>query len=207
MPRTLLLAVLLLAASAPLASAQDVFDDAGEAAMLDRINALRGESQLAPLVRLDALDGAARAHSAEMARTGQLSHVSDATGSPEDRVREAGVGATRVTENVASHRDAASANEAVMGSPAHRQNALDPNATHIGLGAVRTEQGVFVTQLFATLPAAEAPVEEAAPEAPPAPAEEAAPQASLPSFELIPPFVEQAMQQAAPMMQGMLAPE
>ncbi len=216
MPRTLL-AVLLLALCAPVASAQDVFDDAGEAAMLEQINALRAEQQLAPLARLDALDGAARAHSAEMARTGQLAHVSDATGSPEDRVRDAGVGATRVLENVASHRDTASASAAVMASPAHRQNALDPNATHVGLGSARTEQGVFVTQLFAALPALAAEAEAVAvPEAPaveaeaPAPAApEAAPMAGLPSFELIPPFVERAMDQAAPVasaVQGMIAP-
>ncbi|MCB9592513.1 MAG: CAP domain-containing protein [Sandaracinaceae bacterium] len=210
MPRTLLTAVLVLGL-ANVAVAQD-FDADGEAAMLTQINALRAESQLAPVERLDSLDAVARAHSAEMAQTGQLAHVSDATGTPEDRVQAAGVGAARVTENVASHRDTASALAAVLASPAHRQNVLDPAVTHVGLGSARSEQGVFVTQVFAGLPApaaapeAPAPVEEApAPE----PVLEAGP-APAPTFELIPPFMEQAMTQAAaPVMDavsGVLAP-
>ncbi|MBX3274423.1 MAG: CAP domain-containing protein [Sandaracinaceae bacterium] len=218
MPRTAVHAAVLLALTSltALASAQEA-DAAGEAAMLAEINGLRAQSQLAPLARLEALDATARAHSAEMARTGQLAHVSEATGTPEDRVRDAGVSALRVTENVASHRDSASAHEAVLASPAHRQNVLDPAVTHVGLGAVRTERGVFVTQLYAGLPAASpaaaAPVEAlppaSAPEAVTSEPAPGGPLAGVPGFGLIPPFFESAVEQAAPLteaLQGAPAP-
>lgn len=201
MPRTLLLALSLLLGLSSVAAAQD-FDAAGEAAMLDRINALRADQELAPLSRVDALDAVARAHSAEMARTRQLAHVSDATGTPEDRVRAAGVDAGRIAENVANHQATAGAQEALEASAPHQANMLDPNVTQVGLGSVRTEQGVFVTQVFTDSPApaeaapeAEAPV---APESPEATVEDEAPAAD--PFALIPPFVERAQEAAAPLL-------
>src|SRR5262245_21073536 len=87
-----------------IAAAQN-FDDDGERAMLDQINALRAEQSLAPLARMPELDAIARAHSAEMARNGALVHVSATTGTPEDRVHNAGIPASTITENVAAHRD------------------------------------------------------------------------------------------------------
>src|SRR5262245_47048847 len=98
------------------------------------------------------LDAIARAHSSEMARNRALVHVSATTGTPEDRVHAAGIGATTIAENVALHRDTQLAFRALLGSPAHRANLLNAQVTHLGLGAVRTPQGVFVTQLFAEIP-------------------------------------------------------
>lgn len=195
MRRLLPLLVLLLLPAGALA--QD-FDAEGEVAMLDRMNAIRTEASLAALARLPELDAVARAHSAEMARTGQLTHVSDATGTPEDRVRAAGVEAGTILENVAFHHDTANAQAALLASPAHRGNMLSPAITHVGLAAVRTERGVYVTQVFAELRAAAPPAVAAAPEAPAeAPAEAATPTEAAPSFELIPPFVERVAGAAA----------
>lgn len=191
MPRTLLLAAALLLGFTSIAAAQD-FDADGEAAMLERINAMRTERQLTPVQRLDTLDAAARGHSVEMSRTGQLSHVSEASGTPEDRARAVGVEATRVTENVASHRDTAGAQGALEQSAPHLANILDPAVTHVGLGSVRTERGVFVTQLYSAVAAPQ----EAAP-APPEPVLEPAPVPEADPFALIPPFVERAMEEAA----------
>ncbi len=187
MPRTLLLLAALLLGFSSVAAAQD-YDVQGEAQMLEQINTLRAENQLPAISRLESLDEAARGHSAEMAASGQLAHVSSTTGTPEDRVRGAGVTPLRVTENVANHRDTMGAHAALLASPPHRQNVLDPNVTHVGLGSVRTEQGVFVTQLYAAL-------SEQAPASAPQPVLEPAPPA--PRFELIPPFVERAMEEAA----------
>ncbi len=177
------------------ALAQD-FDAEGEEAMLNRINALRVEHSLAPLGRLPELDAVARGHSTDMASRGALAHVSETSGTPDDRVRNAGVGASTVAENVALHRDTASAHAALLESAPHRANILNPDVTHVGLGSVRTPQGVYVTQLFAEVAT---PVEEIAPAPVEAPA-----LAEEPSiFQIIPPFLEQQVEQVL----GAAAPE
>jgi len=66
---------------------------------------------------------------------------------------------------VALHRSTGEAHEALIGSDAHRGNMMSAEATHVGLAALRTERGVYVTQVFATIappaPVAEAPAEPA----------------------------------------------
>jgi hypothetical protein len=165
------------------AAAQD-FDSAGEQQMLARINAMRAAQQLPALARHDGLDDAARGHSSDMATQGQLTHVSRTSGTPADRVRRAGVSATTVAENVALHRSTEDAHQALLGSDAHRANMLSREITHVGLAALRTERGVYLTQVFAALPQAAAPPVAAAPTpaqaAPTAPAAPAAPAPAAP---------------------------
>lgn len=173
MPRPTFALALAVVLSLPLfarvapAAAQD-FDSAGERQMLARINAMRAAQTTAPLTRLEGLDAAARAHSADMANQQQLSHVSESSGTPANRVSSAGVDATAVSENVALHRGTELAHEALLSSAPHRANMLSADSTHVGLAALRTDQGVYLTQVFATIAP---PAEEATPE--PAPAEPA----------------------------------
>ena len=97
MPRIsfqILFAALLLAPA--LASAQD-FDPAGTEAMFAQINVRRAENDLAPLSRHEGLDAAARTHCADMATQQQLTHVSESSGTPADRVRGAGVEASNAS--------------------------------------------------------------------------------------------------------------
>ncbi len=167
-----------------LAAAQD-FDAAGEQAMLDRINAVRADAQLPALVRMPELDAVARAHSVDMASHGALAHVSETTGTPEDRVHRAGIDARTIAENVALHQDTAHAMEALLASAPHHANILDPRVNHVGLGSVRTpDGGVYVTQVFAEVP-------------PPAPAVVAvAPDTSGDDgsiLQIIPPFVQEML--------------
>ncbi|MBX3268886.1 MAG: CAP domain-containing protein [Sandaracinaceae bacterium] len=135
------------------------FDTAGEQQMLARINSMRAAQGLPLLVRHEALDAAARAHCADMARQQQLTHVSSTTGTPADRVRAAGVTASTVAENVALHRTSAEAHEALVASDAHRANMLSADVTHVGVASLPTDRGHYVTQLFA----------QVGPSAPPAP--------------------------------------
>ncbi len=156
-------------------AAQDT-DAASEQQILDQINSLRSAQQLAPLTRDARLDAAARTHSADMAAHQALTHVSEATGTPADRVRAAGVSATTVAENVALHRTGAQAHDALVASEAHRANMLNADVTHVGIAAFPSPAGVYVTEVFATFappPAPEAPAAPppAAPAAPEAPAE------------------------------------
>jgi hypothetical protein len=159
MPR---FALALLTASAlvlmaPTAFAQD--DDAGESAMLARINELRAAQGLSPLARDGQLDQAARRHSHDMADHQQLMHVSDTTGTPADRVHAAGLAIDEIAENVAMHSDTAQAEATLEASPPHLANMMNPRFTHVGIAAILHGDGVYVTQVFGRI--------EAAPSAPP----------------------------------------
>jgi hypothetical protein len=183
--------VLLALCITTAAYAQD-YDAAGEQAMLDRINAVRAESNLAPLQRMPGLDAVARAHSAEMASRRQLEHVSPQSGTPQDRVLHAGIEASTIAENVALHQDSAHAMEALLQSPGHRANILNADVTHIGIGSLRTAQGVYVTQVFAELDQEQAPAIVQ---------EDDSEEDEGDIFQLIPPFVQEAVQSAAQVAQ------
>jgi hypothetical protein len=175
----------LLSTVASLASAQQ-FDAEGEVAMLGRINAVRAEASLAPLQRSAQLDAVAREHSLDMSARGVIEHVSPVSGTPADRVQRASISASTIAENVALHQSTASAFDALMNSPGHRANILSAEITHVGISSVRAEQGVYVTQLFATI-RVEQPVAEV-----PAIAEEPAQEEEAePLFQIIPPFVQE----------------
>lgn len=164
--------LILLASGQAFAQSAPAVDADGERAMLERINALRAHENLPPLTRHEGLDAAARAHSVDMASNRQLVHVSARTGDPAQRVREAGVSTTRVAENIARHATTAGAQDSILGSDAHRAQVMDPSFTHVGLAAVSAPDGIYVTQVMATLaapPAAALPppaVSEVEPEQP-----------------------------------------
>lgn len=114
------------------------------------INLARREAGVPPL-RLDPdLSELARAHCEDMARRGYFSHVSPEGRTPFDRLTGAGVPWRAAAENLALDRDPESAHEALMASPNHRRNILDPRFRRVGIGIVRTGHGgVLVGQLFA----------------------------------------------------------
>jgi len=193
-PSLLALSLLTGLVSAPTALAQPrrqapaSFDDGGEAAMMARINQMRAAEDLGPLQRHPGLDEAARAHSRDMARHQELVHVSARSGTPAARVQAAGVSASRIGENIAKHETTGGAFEAILNSPAHRAQLFEAAFTHIGLAALPTSGGTYVTQVMAAIPApAELPppaVEDTAqPEAPTPPAAEPQP-APSPAPEL-----------------------
>jgi uncharacterized protein YkwD len=105
-------------------------------------------------LRLDRqLTAVARAHSAEMAATGVVGHVSPQTGNAADRVKKMGLNPLLVAENVGRAYSAGQAHRGFMGSPGHRGNVVEPRVTAVGIGIVagREENGtvpLFFTQLF-----------------------------------------------------------
>ena len=158
-------------------------DEAGEADMFQRVNALRRAAGLQPFERHPRLDAAARTHSGDMAWHDELSHESERTGDPATRVAAAGLRAEAVGENIARNRNTLAAHQALVASEPHLANLVSAEYTHIGLASHSSEAGeVWVTQVFARLssetvsPETDPPEEAAAPDEPAAPAAPRAPE-------------------------------
>ena len=136
------------------------FEEDLEARFLELVNAARAEEGLAPVRLRPELTAAARLHSLDMAVNGFFGHVGPDGRGPGERI--AALDRTALAdfsaENVATlsreggrmggsfavrrlHRN-------LMNSPGHRANILHPKATHVAFGVARTEEGVWVTQLF-----------------------------------------------------------
>lgn len=125
-----------------------------EASLLSLTNEARKAAGRRPLAPLPALANVARKHSVDMAEHRFVAHNSPSTGTPSDRVRRAGIGAVYVLENLGAAASAREVHEGLMGSPGHRANILDANATHLGVGVVRDPSpggGLIVTENFVTL--------------------------------------------------------
>lgn len=125
-----------------------------ESAVLAHINRERQRLGLPPLALDETLALIARAHAAEMARAGVLSHVGADGASTVERARLYGLRGWRALgENIAFNQGfddpAGFAVERWMQSPKHRANITNALFTHTGIGVVRTPDGrVFFTQLF-----------------------------------------------------------
>jgi uncharacterized protein YkwD len=127
-----------------------------ERELLVLVNRDRAAAGLPELTRDARLQEIARGHSREMARTGEVVHVSDKSGGTVDRVRAAHLSPFPGTlaENVGRAFSTAEVENGFMGSPGHRANILNPDITHVGIGVVvgQAEGDVvplFFTQLFA----------------------------------------------------------
>jgi hypothetical protein len=84
-------------------------------------------------------------------------HQSPTTGRVEDRVRRAGVSVIKLGENVSQGDSVEAAYAALMASPSHRANMLEPAFTQVGIGVVLrpTEHpALLATLVFARRPRA-----------------------------------------------------
>ena len=127
--------------------------DGLEVALLDRVNADRAAYGLAPLeADLDLL-GIARARAAAQVALPALSHY-DASGKLAVQGMLAGYSYSLAGENLARLRaddaDAApEAETALMNSPLHRKNILEPRFNRVAIGLVRAPDGRLVfAQIF-----------------------------------------------------------
>lgn len=119
-------------------------------------NQARAQYGLAPLQAHHALESAAAGHTQEMLDLGYFSHNSPTPGKsqPDQRVRSAGASPRMVSENIFqcegydAQEVAQLAIDNWLESPGHRQNLLDPRATHLGIGFVEKNGTIAVTQVF-----------------------------------------------------------
>lgn len=123
------------------------------ARLLGLMNAERAHAGLDPLERSARLDAIARAHSEDMQKNSFVAHTSPTTGSAADRVAKAGVRTPLVLENIGRGYSADEIHRGLMESPGHRENMLNADATHVGIGVViapEEEQPAYlVTEVFA----------------------------------------------------------
>lgn len=127
-----------------------------EAEVLRLTNENRRRLGLKDVVVHSSLQQAAESHSAEMLKLGYFSHTSPVQqrSRPSDRVRLAGADPLLVSENIfqcTGHKPEAAAKLTVqewMDSPGHRQNILDAQATHVGIGYAKEGRVIVVTQVF-----------------------------------------------------------
>lgn len=134
------------AGAKPAAAVSAVSDD--EAGVLTRINALRAQYK-APALRVDAaLTKVAVAHAADMSAAKKLAH-DVGKGSPDQRVKRAGIVLRLVGENVSYAKGVIAAHEGIERSPSHRANVLRAEFTKVGIGFVREADGfVYLAEVF-----------------------------------------------------------
>lgn len=124
---------------------------ADEQAVLDLTNKERAKQGLAPFQANEKLMRAARDHSANMAKKGQLDHTLDGK-DPGGRLQDVGYRGFGWGENIAAgQRNAAEALNSWMNSPGHRANILNAEFKEIGIGlAPHGGGGFYFTQVFGT---------------------------------------------------------
>ncbi len=142
---------------APPPEPPDLSPDRAERLAFELLNRDRVRHGLRPLAWDERLAAVARAHSRDMAEQGYFGHVSPSGGGHRARLAAAGYRALVSAENISHAQSVAEAEQALMRSPGHRANILDPRVTRVGIGLARDPRGELrwlVTQLFA-LPAPE----------------------------------------------------
>jgi uncharacterized protein YkwD len=121
--------------------------------LFELINQSRREAGLGTLAHHNGLMKTARLHSNDMRYRGYFGHRSPLFGDLDRRLSAQGVDYAYASENLALSTGASQAHEALMGSPIHRQNLLDPRLTHVGIG-IRTcpdQELIYVTECFARI--------------------------------------------------------
>ncbi len=127
---------------------------AAEDQLWSLVDATRKSRGLTPLRRDPAITRAARKQAKELS-SGPFGHET-LSGTALDRLGAEGLTAARVTENIARASDVGQAHAAMMASPAHRANLLDPDVTSGGVGVVlrRESDGrwtAVISEVFASL--------------------------------------------------------
>lgn len=121
-----------------------------EKQVVDLTNAERTKAGLKPLEIHTPLMGVAQTKSEDMAKNNYFDHNSPTYGSPFDQIKAAGITYRAAGENIAQGQQTpAQVVQAWMDSPGHRQNILNANYTHIGVGYVAA--GHYWTQQFIQL--------------------------------------------------------
>lgn len=118
--------------------------------MINLVNNERIKNGMKPLQLLPDLTKAAEDKSIDMAENNYFSHTSPTYGQFYQLVYSRNIPFRSVGENLAMAANTTKAFYLLMASELHKKNILNPCFTHIGVGIVRNQYGVIVTQLFIT---------------------------------------------------------
>ncbi|MDQ0159783.1 CAP domain-containing protein [Alkalibacillus salilacus] len=122
-----------------------------EEQVVNLVNEEREKRGLQPLTRSQELSNVARDKSQDMANQGYFSHQSPTYGSPFDMMSDYGIDYRRAGENIAQgQRSPESVMQGWMNSEGHRENILNDQFTHIGVGYVESQGTTYWTQMFIT---------------------------------------------------------
>ena len=133
------------------ACSQQAFDDAGEQRLFSLINQDRVKQGLAPLEFDERLTQSARKHTRLMVQNDSVSHQFDGEASLQLRVGDENVRFDRDAENIALDSTVEDAHVLLMQSPGHRANILNPQFTSVGIGILKSDELLYITEDFAHL--------------------------------------------------------
>ena len=134
-----------------------------ESLLLGLTNATRAAAGIPALTLDPALSSVARQWASSMAAAGAISHNAGLKG-------QIGSNWSKVGENVGFGGSVKAIYDALLDSPSHLRNILDPEFERVGLGVVVVNNVVWLVQDFLTpMYAAAAPTPAPAPTPPPAP--------------------------------------
>lgn len=120
-----------------------------ERQVIELTNVQRRNNGLSELQAHTELSNVARKKSADMQQNNYFSHTSPTYGSPFDMIRDFGISYTAAAENIAQGQPTPEqVVDAWMNSEGHRQNILNGDFTHIGVGY--ETNGHHWTQMFIT---------------------------------------------------------
>lgn len=149
-----LLAVLALTAAATLAAPAHADVDGGaEAEFVAQTNALRASRGLPGLAVHGALVAKARGWAQHMADAGGISHSNLPDGAPDEW--------QRLGENVGRGPSVASIHQALVASPSHLANLIDPGFRYVGVGVVSANGTLYVSEVFMETASQPAPMPSA----------------------------------------------
>ncbi|AFM39693.1 uncharacterized protein with SCP/PR1 domains [Desulfosporosinus acidiphilus SJ4] len=105
-----------------------------EQQMVDMINQERAAAGVAPLKVDFRLVSVGQAKANDMKANNYFAHTSPTYGSPWAMMQDVGLTVGWAGENIAGNDSVSGAMAALMQSPAHKANILDPRFTHVGIG-------------------------------------------------------------------------
>lgn len=120
-----------------------------ESKMLQLVNQVRESKGLSTLKLDSQLTDIARLKSQDIIDREYFAHISPTYGSPIDMLKYFGVDYRGMGENLASDQSVEKAHAALVKSPSHLANILNPNFTHVGIGIrIGGKYENIYTQLF-----------------------------------------------------------
>lgn len=128
---------------------QTQFDDTAERELVRLINQSRAEQGLPAMIVDQRLTEAARKHTLRMVQHRELKHQYSDEQPLQIRYSDENLRSDKQGENIALDLDPASAHKALMHSPGHRANILNPDYNAVGVGIVGTGHELYITEDFA----------------------------------------------------------